>query len=379
MMKSANYIPTLDGWRAVAIALVLGSHLSPAFENLGSPTFTKIAHFFSHAGYGVDVFFCISGYLICTLLLDEKRRLEGRVRLGRFYTRRAFRILPPLVAYLAALVVLHASGQLPQLSRSEVIAVLAFFRNYSTGSWYTGHFWSLAIEEHFYLIIPLMLSMLRWRSALLVAVFLSVASALWRAIEFRYDIVQPSLPWTFSQFRTENRLDGLMNGAILAFLLHKPRIREGLSRALSPAVWVGLMAITVVALTALTAQPWRRTVCAAILPLIIAHTVLRPNTPAGRFLESFPMRWVGRLSYSLYLWQQLFLIPNYVELAPGPLGLLQRSLLSVFPATACAVASYYLIEKPMIRMGHRLAKSPDAPTPTPTPTPTQELLPVGAD
>ena len=364
MSKSANYIPTLDGWRAVAIALVIGAHLSPAFENLHRPIFTKIAHFFTHAGYGVDVFFCISGYLICSLLLEEKRRLDGRIHLGRFYTRRTFRILPPLVTYLAALIILHALGQLPGLSGSEVFAVLAFFRNYSTGLWCTAHFWSLAIEEHFYLFIPLLFSLMRWRSALLTVLFLSAASAIWRAIEFKYHIVQPILPWTSPQFRTENRLDGLMNGAILALLLHKPKIREWFTKVLSPAVWVGLICITVVALILLESQPWRRTICAAIIPLIIAHTVLRPATLVGRFLELLPMRWIGRLSYSLYLWQQLFLIPNFMDLAPEPLGLLQKSLLSVIPATACAVASYYLIEKPMIRIGHRLAKSPDARTMT---------------
>jgi peptidoglycan/LPS O-acetylase OafA/YrhL len=356
-MARRVYIPTLDGWRTVAIVLVLGAHSCPALERMGDPLATALARLFAHAGYGVDIFFSLSGYLICTLLLDEKQRLEGRIELGRFYVRRAFRILPPLIAYLAALVALRSVGQVAQVSDRELVAALAFGRNYVPGNWYTAHFWSLAIEEHFYLIIPLVLSYFRWRSALVLAVGLSLASASWRAIEDRYGIVQPWLPGTLPNFRTEDRFDGLMNGATLALLLRRPRIRERLRRALSPVVVSALFGMTLVGLLAFDSQPARRTIVAIVLPLFLASTVLRPTSVAGILLEWPAIRWVGRLSYSLYLWQQLFL-PIFVDPSPGPLGWLQGSLLSVFPAMACAVLSYYLIEKPMIRMGHRLASPP---------------------
>ena len=362
------YIPTLDGWRTVAIGLVIGAHLAPVLERVGHPLTSLLVRFFGFGGYGVDVFFAISGYLIGTLLLTEKDRLGGRIDLGRFYTRRAFRILPPLVTYLAALLALRGAGEVA-VSNFELLAALGFCRNYADGGWFTGHFWSLAIEEHFYLVIPVLLSTLRWRRALAVAAGLSVASVVWRALEFRYGIVQPWVPWTKPPFRTENRFDGLMNGAILALLLHRPSVRDRFAKALSPAVVAALLALAVVGLVALPSVPSRRTIAALVIPLVIASTVLRPGSWAGRLLEWPPLRWVGRLSYSLYLWQQLFLISAEQDLSPDPLGRLQRSFVSVVPALACAALSYHLIEKPMIRLGHRLAAAPGLPSRPTAPAP----------
>ena len=112
--RKPGYIPTLDGWRAIAILLVIGAHCCPALLRTGTAVGKGLAALFIHAGYGVDVFFAISGYLIGTLLLKEKSA-NGTISLGRFYTRRVFRILPPILVYLATIYTLHRFNVLPIL------------------------------------------------------------------------------------------------------------------------------------------------------------------------------------------------------------------------------------------------------------------------
>jgi len=145
----ASYIPTLDGWRAVAILAVLVCHgldqrQHPFAEPLGSA--------------GVLLFFSISGFLITRRMLDEESQ-TGAVSLRKFYLRRAFRILPPALFYLAAITFLGLMGVFP-FSAEPILKALFFVRNYAyfdfamPATWYSAHFWSLSVEEHFYLIWP---------------------------------------------------------------------------------------------------------------------------------------------------------------------------------------------------------------------------------
>jgi len=341
--RKIGYIPTLDGWRAIAVMLVMGAHCCPALLRSGTLAGKALAALFVHAGYGVDVFFALSGYLIGTLLLMEKRA-TGTISLRKFYVRRIFRILPPILVYLATIYTLHRLGVLPVLSTSELIAVLAFFRNYAPGGWYTGHFWSLAIEEQFYLVIPLLLLILRWRIALTVTSALAILSAIVRAIEFKYLVVDSI------QFRTENRIDALMCGVILALLLQNQDIRQWMKDNLSFITLAFLSLGTATSVIILSAPAARRSIISVALPLLIAHTVLHPKRWWSLWLEYSPLKWLGRLSYSVYIWQMLFLVPNVRRL--GWLQGFPQALLFILVA---GMISYYVIEKPMLRLGHRLA------------------------
>ena len=343
--RKPGYIPTLDGWRAIAILLVIGAHCCPALLRTGTFAGKTLAAVLIHAGYGVDVFFAISGYLIGTLLLKEKSA-NGTISLGRFYTRRVFRILPPILVYLAAIYTLHRFNVLPILTTSEIIAVLGFVRNYAAGGWYTGHFWSLAIEEQFYLVIPCLLSMLRWRVALTVATTIAILSSIVRAIEYgRHMFFIDTM-----QFRTENRIDALMCGVILALVLQKEEAREWMKRRLSLLTMLLLLLATAAGALILNAPPVRRTIISIALPLLIAHTVIHPERWWTRWLEYAPLRWIGRLSYSIYIWQMLFLVPNVRRL-----GWLQGFPQALIFILLIAALSYYFVEKPMLRIGHRLA------------------------
>jgi peptidoglycan/LPS O-acetylase OafA/YrhL len=345
-----SYIPTLDGWRALAVSLVIGTHSYTMLMNNGSSVARSLASLFSHAGYGVDVFFALSGYLICTLLLREKER-TGTINISRFYVRRAFRILPPVLLFLVSIVFLSRVRMLPRFDMREVMAVLFFYRNYVFGSWYTGHFWSLAVEEQFYAVIPLFLLLANRRWAVRCALLLIAFCIGIRWIEFSSGMFFGSL----LQFRTENRFDGLLWGSLLALALHDPLACTWLRARLTGWVFLAAIVFAAVLLSEFTTQPARRTIVAVVMPILIGHTVLHSGSLAGRFLEFPLLKWIGRVSYSLYIWQMLFLVEG-----SRPLGPLQAFPLNLICPFICAALSYYLLEKPMIKLGHRLAGSPGA-------------------
>jgi peptidoglycan/LPS O-acetylase OafA/YrhL len=310
-----GYIPSLDGWRAIAIGAVLVSHSFPS------------TYWTQHGALGVNLFFAISGFLITTRLLDDPS-------LKRFYIRRAFRILPPALFFLAV-----ASAAVPS-PRTDLLSSLFFLRNYwgadPQHGWYTAHFWSLAVEEHFYLIWPAVLILAGIRRARFVAPALALAVAAWRSLDLRHAWLATLLHSEHlrnSPLRTDYRMDALFWGCTLALA---PRFKGHAAAAALPLA--AAIALDIY-------QPQGYMALQAILfPCILALTVARPAT----FLEWPPLRWIGRLSYSLYLWQQLF-FSHYHH------GFLQRFPLNLACALACAGFSYYLIEKPMVRLGHRLA------------------------
>lgn len=336
-----GYIATLDGWRAIAVLLVIGAHAAHLMRETGTWIGAHAAAFFEHAGFGVDIFFALSGFLICSLLLREKE--AGSIDLWAFYRRRFFRIVPPLAAYLAAVVALGLLGYV-KISEAEVVAALLFCRNYVAGAWYTGHFWSLAVEEHFYIVVPLALAFCTKQRALRIALVAAIGCALVRFVEWKLSAGAPMI-----EFRTEARFDTLMYGAIMAIAAHTPASRAWLERALTARTAAALLGVALVLLVVFPAMPARRTVVALTLPLLVAYTVLSPHGAAGRILETGWLRLIGRLSYSLYLWQMLFLTPR------NELGWIQTAPGAILGTVACALASYYLIERPAIAFGHRTA------------------------
>jgi peptidoglycan/LPS O-acetylase OafA/YrhL len=206
-----GYIPTLDGWRALAVLGVLVYHGTTSLFYPGGPYPSYEALRVVQAGArGVDVFFALSGFLICSRLLQEQQE-TGRISLGAFYIRRVFRILPPFLLYLAVLAVLAAVGLLAVEGR-EFLSALLFTRNYigpvREHGWYTGHFWSLAVEEHFYLLWPLLLVVCGSRRARPVVVLLALLVPAWHFLGDWLGL----LPAGHVAQRTDTRLDALLWG-----------------------------------------------------------------------------------------------------------------------------------------------------------------------
>jgi peptidoglycan/LPS O-acetylase OafA/YrhL len=358
-MSSSGYIPTLDGWRAIAILLVLVAHGRFQFVGPGSEHPNEwLDNLLSYAVVGVPIFFGISGLLICSRLLEEAR-LTGAISLRGFYTRRFFRILPPYLLAIAAIVVMAHFNSV-DIPSGDVASSLFFYRNYwptsAASGWYTIHFWSLAVEEHFYLILPGLLILCGKRS-LATILCLAAGVALWRAIQGNTAILSPGV--RFLTYRTDIRIDGLFFGAAAAFVLVSPTMAPRFRRFLTSPVVVACGLVIVVG-------TWRNltsidTIVALLVPLILLGTVLRPTEFLGRVLEWGPLRWIGRISYSLYLWQQIFFAPIQVpmetrlmpHLLPDWTQWMPWNLALVF---ACATVSYYVLERPLTRLGRKLAR-----------------------
>ena len=275
-------------------------------------------------GLGVALFFAISGYLITALLL-EGQNLRG------FYIRRAFRILPPAYMYLMIVAIAEP------LSTGGLASAAFFYSNYwADRSWYTAHFWSLSMEEHFYLLWPVLLVRLGMRRALIAASVLTAIIALWRP----WSLAHIQLPYPALQ-RTDMRLDAFLFAATLAILMRGP-YRAPLLRVLTATRFRMLSSLTLLAAwtwaLAGSAPATGTLVESALLPAMVLSVTLWPSSRVFRFLETQPLRWIGRISYGLYLWQQLFLAPPVKAFLP-------RVALTFVAATA----SYYLLERPLLR------------------------------
>jgi peptidoglycan/LPS O-acetylase OafA/YrhL len=330
MAREPSRIPSLDGWRAIAVMMVVAHHAGAVASRSGGEF---EASPFWYLGVGVDVFFAISGFLITARILNEWEA-TGAVNLTNFYLRRAFRILPPANCVLLITVLLGVSG-----SAWNAISCLTFWRNYlppGTGSWTTGHFWSLSLEEQFYLIWPCVLLLAGRARAPRVLFWSIMAVCAWRSLIL--------LLWQSPamMFRTDLRVDGLLWGCLAAFAFRRIRV-PGWALAAS------------IAAAAIISSNYRYGAGLVILPAAIAASVLataqRPGSMIASALDWSPIAWIGRMSYSIYLWQQIFLTPAWQNPRANidwPIPLRIAALFLI------ACASYYLIEKPCIQLGKRL-------------------------
>jgi peptidoglycan/LPS O-acetylase OafA/YrhL len=359
----SEHLPTLDGWRGLAILTVLLGHGQLA---ISPPEYSQIAFFRAFngfGGYGVELFFAISGLLICYKLGTE-RVATGRLDLMQFYGRRIFRLLPSAVFYILCICLLAAFG-LIIVTAGEIFASLFFFRNYWSSfqmprGHYTSHFWSLSVEEQFYLVIPFAIAMVRWRTLFYSLPLVCFAVALWRGLESHYGLTTTLFPQLVADTgRTDLCIDHLIWGAWFGLILANHQGREKLRRLIGPAWVQGALLLAFLALITLPI-PARKIWIASLTPALLVSTILNPSTWLGFLLEKRLLAWTGRISYSLYLWQQLFLLQIGIpesEFAQWPVRLFQNFPLGL-PATFLAAAlSYYLIEQPLRRRGYRWLRS----------------------
>jgi peptidoglycan/LPS O-acetylase OafA/YrhL len=317
----------------------------------------RIWHIVAAHGYaGVDIFFALSGFLICGKLLSEQRR-TNTVDLKQFYIRRSFRILPALFLYLAMLSTLAAVGWV-KASRWEFESTLLYVRNYFPAfnghvlGQYTAHFWSLAVEEHFYLLWPLLMLLLgpKVRRIGFVALALAVAVFIWRSLDIHYGWLIPY--GTSVDSKTDTRIDALVWGCLAAIVypyIH-PRVR---ALSFGRNIWLPI-AVVLAAVLVLKSVPGGSLIKAILFPALVMSTAISPSSVLGRILEFRLLKWTGRLSYGIYVWQQLLIFPT---LSPhSPLRALQHFPANIAFVFLLAAASYYSIERPMIELGRRLGR-----------------------
>lgn len=320
-----NRILTLDGWRGIAILLVIVDHLQAQWCKRYLP--------FLHTGqHGVTLFFVLSGFLITNGLLQNGN-------LKTFYIRRVFRLMPVAWSYLGFLWVMGILFPASAPPVSEQLSSLFFFRNYiahQSTFLSSGHFWSLSMEEQFYLVWPPLLLLLGRRKSACLAAMAAVGCAAFRFTHWHaYNQIWMS-------FHTEVRADAICIGCLLAIALRNQRFREIAIRAVPyiqyPALFVFVL------LTALTAWLPLGIECLAIA-VLIAKSILTPDCMFSKILCFHPLRALGLVSYSIYVWQQFFLMPY------GPAA---NALLDVL-ALVCGLSVYFLIEKPLTRLGRSIA------------------------
>lgn len=348
-----GHLPSLDGWRAISIGLVIFAHGTTSIEmvlaKFGALVDLQPLRFLGLLG--VQIFFAISGFLITTKLIEE-RHISGRVSVAEFYVRRAFRILPAAIFFISFVQFLKMIAQI-EVTTGRVISTIFFVSNYSAAetSWYLGRFWSLAVEEHFYIIWPLVFVLIASDKRKIVALFSAAAvCAFWRAVDFKYNLTGHTSAAFWG--RTDIQADNIIFGVAAAMVVSKVGT-ERIRALATPRVFWSL--ILLVGISYLAAHiGWKTaflmlTARAILIAAIIAISVVNFTGLRLGLLASPAMIFVGSISYSLYLWQQIFLVQD--SNAPGWWGSLQSFPLNVALAFGAAIASRSIIEKPFMKRG----------------------------
>lgn len=334
-------IPSLDGLRAVAVVLVLLNH---ARLTTGFPDIPLLHGIGKVGAIGVEVFFVLSGFLITTLMLREQDR-TGELNLTGFYWRRLLRIAPAYVALLLAVAALQWVG-VSHLERRDWFAAITMTMNFVHRSgWELGHAWSLSIEEHFYLLWPLafVLTPRKWHVAQLAICIAFCFVARWIVLIAFPEWTPMSENWTFT------RLDTIALGCLLAFVARQRTWRDRLDRV--TACWPGILLLLVASLAVsnLSAK-WTVGIAFLLNGVCIALLVWTAARRSPKWLNGRAISVIGVGSYSLYLWQQLFLNPqrdSWVTAYPQNLVL----------TTLTALASFWIVEIPFLRWKDRQRKT----------------------
>jgi peptidoglycan/LPS O-acetylase OafA/YrhL len=300
---------------------------------------------------GVCLFFIISGFLITSLLLNERGQ-SRTVCLRLFYIRRCLRIFPPFYCYLAVISVLLALKLLPPVDGRGFLAAATYWRNFYNGpsDWVIEHTWSLSVEEQFYLIWPIVVSVLSLRRAFVAGV---VGVAGWPLLQMlRHG--QPFHPDGHGALE-KAAIETVLYGSLLAMAVRSSRAKPVLSVLASGVaglvVPVALLWL-IYRLNITGASVWPKQLTWMLSPLrnslmtwFLWWCVQNQSHPFGRFLEARPVAFLGSMSYSLYLWQQPFL--GFVH---GWAATFPQNYLFAF---VCAAASFFLVEKPLNSLRRR--------------------------
>ena len=339
----SGYLPGFDGLRACAVLLVMAGHAA---------SYRAIVP----GGLGVTIFFTISGFLITTLLLNEIKR-SSSVDLPKFYIRRFLRLYPELLLFVTIMLI---AGWFFgwQASLSEKVSAVFYFFNYQyligdrvplelAYPW--AHLWSLAVEEHFYFIFPILVVWTsKSRTSLLLVVGVLIAGPLlWRLMAW-YALNFPS---NYLYEATDSRIDSIAWGCLLAVLM---RLQLDSGMALNRFRFIGrgwfAIGVALLLISLLIRDPgfqntFRYSLQGFGLFLAVANCLFDPRwTVLVRFLELSPMKYLGRISYGLYL----FHLPIFTILAKNTD---ERAIWFLPLASALSIAvaacSYRLVDDPI--------------------------------
>jgi len=336
----------LDAWRGLSVLLVICDHVIEnqvdwprLFGHASLPTgyvSWPLLYFADYiGGFGVQFFYVISGYIITSLLLREQRR-NSSVCLSAFYVRRAFRILPPLWLVLGFTAALTALGFIRGRPDSLLFGA-SFVCNIwiDRCGWFAGHLWSLGIEEQFYLVWPVLLALLRFRGVAQAALTLAILFLVLVQL-----VVHTENPMSFACIAL-----GCLYAASARFQAVIERVAIPPVIALCAAMLLEMAVMPIV----VRGQYRLQNLLHPLLICFVLFSSFRYRTFLEKQLIVRVLGSIGVWSFSIYLWQQMFLAkatfylrPSFVDFAPAFI--------------AFAPLSYFLLERPMMRIGATLSR-----------------------
>ncbi|MEP6747110.1 MAG: acyltransferase [Bacteroidota bacterium] len=360
---------SINGLRAISIIIVIIHHLELKYEIFTRLRDIKLLYpvinFLTDGHFGVNVFFVISGFLITSLMLQEEAKTKT-VSLKNFYIRRTLRIFPAYYFLLLFYLLIQHYGVI-SISHASWLTSITYTKYFNWNlDWYTSHFWSLSVEEHFYLFWPLVFVFAkRIRTHVALALFLVVPF-------IRIFAHYHTISW-LNDLTIFLRIDAIAIGCL--FALHKDWILARLSKNWSLVFWTSIVVFICWTNLGLLSYQYKLhsgplfiplgigdgTIANIVIAVIMMYSVFGPRKQWYTFLNLKWMNFIGILSYSIYLWQQFFLNNTGQFYNTLPVNLIFIVMAALF--------SYYLIEKPFLKLKSKFSK-----TATGKPTPTPENL-----
>jgi peptidoglycan/LPS O-acetylase OafA/YrhL len=337
-----SYYRPLDGLRGLSVLFVVLYHF-------GVNHFLKPTHLFIYGRIGVDIFFVISGFLITTLLLKEKVK-TGKISLKHFYTRRILRIVPAAYLYLVVLLGMFICYGM-QISATDFLTAFLFLKNLPIKSgYYTQHLWSLAIEVQFYLIFPVLLATnvnrYFWLALLIVIIAPLVSIAGFYHLDLLYSGPAITRVTKLFMYSFWNGPVIILTGSVFSILTFKGIIKSSKNYLMGFVLM--LAAIIIHTGTSLFYYPYISEYLFAIIMSYCLVLIIHGGNLLSNILQSGILVKTGVLSYSVYLWQQLFIGINnaqpWLRLCSGyPVwAVFIFKLIVLFLISAM---SYYFVEK----------------------------------
>lgn len=350
-----KYVKSFDGLRAISILFVLLTHLGVyQMFKVGSYGMDHVFPLFSGEA-GVTIFFALSGFLITRILLNELKN-TGKIDLKRFYIRRALRLLPALLIFYAFIAVLMKL-RLMDASRLSFLYSFFYLYNFVPISLYfgeLGHTWSLAVEEQFYLTWPFILALFNSKKAFYWGVLLLMLCVAARLILPILVIpIHGRMEPIANYYRVQRffipAVAPIMIGSMISLLIDRYRgARQRILDNYAPiAALAGLFFLAPLYLsgTLLTVSSLFQ---AAGVSLFLALLLYRQDGVFARLLATGPLVYIGKISYSIYVFQGLFL-----RTGPGGHMLINSFPLNIILTLICAILSFHFVEKPILRYKER--------------------------
>ena len=344
-----EYLPQLDGLRGVAVVLVIFAHtvLSANIANRWLVLFGPLGNL------GVLLFLVLSGFLITRLLFTERQETND-VNLKAFYARRILRLLPALSVFLVVMLLLEKSRVIAPVSNWEFVACLLYARNFYGHSTALTHLWSLSLEEQFYLCWPLLLCALPVKWVFRTALIATCGIAAFRALAIHFDLL--NLRQSIHDWRPYFRFDSFLIGACLALALASfPRLFDHI-RSIMRGLPVGLLWVALLVWSMIGTRfnyCFFQSIQLILAIVLLAQLVVGEGRWSQRVFRHPVLRRLGKISYALYLWQQLFTLAR-----PASWGTWPTFPVWLLPPLLLAAFSYHFIESPALRLKRRFEYVP---------------------